>query len=642
MSAIWGALSLDGKRLPEGLAERMKAPYEACVIDAFGVHQSPDAMMGCGIQYITPEARQETLPIVDSERQLLFTADILLDNREELLSMLGWEGRETAPDGAIAFEMVRRYGEDCLNDLLGAYSLVWYDSASRQAVMVSDATGNRCLYYAIRDQVLYFSTLLSPLVAIAGGRGVNGRWITDFLARDTFAVCTEFEETAYSGIFRLAPRQVVRVSEAGLTKRLYWDPDRSELHLPNDRAYADRLKEIFRESTRCLLRAEKTSLLLSGGLDSTAIACYAGRHLRDRGQALYTYTSVPLEEFTPELEAGRFGDESALVLKTKTYLEAQGCQLECAFIDLAGKNIWDDRLWHRKIMEIPYKSMQNLLWVYESLERAYNDGSRIMLEGSYGNTALSLDGMEMFLYDLIRRKRLLTYLRQCAWLGRKGGMRLRQILRGARATYRQYHRADKIDNSDAALLKGSLVSREHLDDYRVRERIMQRAALMREWEKDYQRYRSDNLVNDLIFCQKGEIGTKHSLYSGVVKRDPTMDKRLIEFCVRLPANQFARNGVSRRLVREYLAEEMPAHVMSPYERGLQSADVVMRLKPHWARIHRELRSIYEANAASPYVDSARALETLEEIADRPETAESFTIMRLCYTALTLEFAQQVE
>jgi hypothetical protein len=45
---------------------------------------------------------------------------------------------------------------------------------------------------------------------------------------------------------------------------------------------------------------------------------------------------------------------------------------------------------------------------------------------------------------------------------------------------------------------------------------------------------------------------------GIDVRDPTADRRLIEFCLSVPTEQFFRNGVPRALARAALADRVPA------------------------------------------------------------------------------------
>lgn len=639
MSAIYGAVALGGEGLPADLDARMKAGYAGCVIDAFHAFQEADVLMGCGVQYFTPEARNERLPI--AEGPAVFTADVVLDNRAELLAKLGMGPDDgSVPDGTIAFEMVRRYGEDCLNELLGAYAFVYYDRQNRQVWLVLDAVGNRCLYYAVVDGVLYFSTLMEPLLDVVGYKGLNGRWITDFLALDNLALMTEYEETAYAGIYRLAPRQVVTFGQRGLDKRIYWNPEVKELKLPDDAAYAARLKEIYKESIFCLLRDEETYLMLSGGLDSTSIACYAARELRERGRTLHTFTSVPEPGYVPDKSAYYVADESESVLKTKQYLEEAGCRLDCQFIDMAGVNGWDARVETAAMLEIPYKSMQNILWITEGMHRTYRAGSRILLNGGFGNVTISAGGTDIYLNRLLARGRFVTFLRQCHRFARSAGAGRRREIKGTLKVVGNYLKKPRVDLSDGALFGEAFVNREMLEKHGVRRRMAEAVKLAALQQRDYVA-RQQQMAHDLLFAQKGEVNTKHSLATGVIYRDPTLDKRLVAFCMCLPADQFARDGMVRRLVREYMAADMPPHVLRP-QMGLQSADVPERMGRHWERIYGELHALYVGHPGSDYVDCGAALKGLEAMRGTLEETAAFDILRICYTAALLEFIDRAQ
>ena len=642
MSAIWGAISFNGNPLPQGIGQRMKHCYEKCVIDAIREYNDADTVFGCGIQFITKEAHQEVLPVTDHENQMVFTADIMLDNRDELLSKLQLDKKASGlPDGSIAYEMFKRYGEGCLNELLGAYAFVYYDKRQRKVSMVLDATGNRCLYYRIKEGVLYFSSLVEPLSEVGGNDGINERWLVDFLALDNLALRTEYEETPYAGIYRLAPRQIVCFDGVRLHKKKYWNPEPSVLHLQSDAEYASRLKEIYKKSITCLLRADKTSLLLSGGLDSTSVACYAARELKKQGKALYTYTSVPEHDYLSKRSAHVITDESESVLKTKDYLESNGCRLACSFLSLSGVNGWDSRNAEMKALEAPYKSLQNLLWIAEALRASYDSGSRILMDAGFGNVTISAEGIGIYLNDLLHKGRLITYFKQFHRFSRSFGHGRKKEVKEMLKTIKEYIVRPTSDDHGEALFIKSFVSTEMLEKHGIRQRFSQVADEITTQRSNFKAHQK-LLVHDLIFSQRGEVYTKHSLLTGVVPRDPTMDKRLIEYCMSLPADQFARDGVSRRLVREYMAGDMPAHVMNLKQYGLQSADTIERIGRHWNRVYKEILQIYIDNLDSPYVDCGRAIKELERMQDSLGKAHMFDILRLGYTAMALEFIQAIE
>ena len=80
MSAIWGIIDLQGKKLQAGISQVFAESYQNCVIDRYEEIVEETVYFGCGIQYFTREATKEKLPVVAEE--IYFTADVVLDNRE--------------------------------------------------------------------------------------------------------------------------------------------------------------------------------------------------------------------------------------------------------------------------------------------------------------------------------------------------------------------------------------------------------------------------------------------------------------------------------------------------------------------------------------------------------------------------------
>jgi len=652
MSAIWGALSLNGAKLPDNLGARMREAYAGCAIDRFEEYSETCAAFGCGIQYFTPEAERETLPLAND--QFIFTADVVLDNRDELLARLGLDagtgagasggpsGAGAPPDGWILCEMFARYGEECLNDLLGAYAFVFYDRREGKLSLVSDVTGNRCLYYRISENILYFSTLINPIIKADGCEGINERWIIDFIAMDDMGTGCDFEETPYAGIYKVAPRQIVTYCRGSLQKKLYWQPDTSLLELDGDEAYAAQLRKIFTESVRCLLRTDETGLMLSGGLDSTAVACYAAPILRGRGKTLRTYTSVPEQGYVSRHSQYHITDESENVLKTRAFLESKGCKLACNFISLSGADIWGSRKAMMELMESPYKSLQNILWSLEGLRMARRDGARLMLNGGFGNSTISLNNINSLFFELLRRRKFITYIKQMVKFGREYKSGKRKLVRNAFNTAREYYAPGIKSAGGESIIRNSYASRTSLDSYGVVAKYAELKQRSMRNKVDYDCYRKA-LVHDQLFHMKGEVNTKFSMATSILTRDPTMDKRLIEFCIRLPADQFTRDGMARRLVRTYLAPDMPEHVMAINRRGLQSADFLDYIQKNWAVVKGDLLRIYNENAGSPLVDIARALADIDSIdgafngGGDGAGVKDFDVMRLGYTAMALEF-----
>jgi asparagine synthase (glutamine-hydrolysing) len=75
--------------------------------------------------------------------------------------------------------------------------------------------------------------------------------------------------------------------------------------------------------------------------------------------------------------------------------------------------------------------------------------------------------------------------------------------------------------------------------------------------------------------QRNDLGTFNKATLGgwrIDMRDPTADRRLVEFCLSVPTGQFMRDGVQRALPRRALADRLPQAVIDQRLRGYQAAD----------------------------------------------------------------------
>ena len=629
MSAIWGAIDLQGRKLRCGIEQFFIESYQHCVIDRYEEIMEEAIYFGCGIQYFTREAPNEKLPFV--AEGIYFTADVVLDNREELYAkLLGSKKPFTEmPDGELLYQMYCDYGKDCLNDLLGAFAFVYYDNEEKRAEIVIDAVGDRCVYYAVQNEILYFSSLMEPLVKLTGAE-LNDRWITDFLAMDHLFMSNEAEETPYKGIYRVAPAQRVIIQEGKIEKEKYWNPFENfrELKLANDEEYAKAFQQVFCDAVKGVMRGRgDMSILLSGGLDSNAVAAVASRYLKEKGERIYSYTSVPLKDYVVQSNGWDLEDESEAVQKTAEYLG----NVEPTFVSMEGINPWKDRQRELRIMEMPYKSVQNMLWIPECMRRAYERGSRMMLTGSFGNTSISYTDLEVYMNDLYQRKKWITLYRELKIFSKVDGFSMQY----AKKQIRNANKNSKEIKTDWNSLYGkSFVRPAMVEKEGTAERIIAMKRKFTEASLNHEATRK-LMVQDVALRQIGEAGTKHSLATGVLLRDPTKDKRVISFCLSLPVEQFCKEGKERRLVREYMKDWMSPHILQAKTKGKQSADLAYRMSLDWEEIRKEWIQLYQNYPDSRYVDSTKACA---ELLQNPEIEKYTTkmLVRHMYTLMVLE------
>ena len=638
MSAIWGYIDFNKAETRENVSkinEIMKAGYKDCVIDRYGEYVSDNFCMGCGIQYFVPEAKNEVLPIVDEDRGIFFTADAIIDNRRELLPRLGYsENDSSIPDARIIYELFDRYGADCLNDMLGAYSFVYYDSKKNVCHIVNDAIGSRALQYSFEDGKLYFSTLTKPICRAKGVLKPNKQWFVDFLALDNLARAFDYEITPYEGVMRLTVATHYKFSISGLKKHRYWRPQVSTLKLPSEKIYKDTFVKIYKEAVDSLVRNEKVTMLLSGGLDSTSIACMLADSDKAKNIKLRSYTMTNRKDFENSYSVYRRTDETDLVLDTKEFLHKRGFDIDCQFMNLEDVNCWDERKEAARVFEAPYKSLLNPLWMRKGLEESYKYGSRVMFLGSYGNCTISLGVRNMYLHDLLRRKNYIGFIKECNALGKRYKTPLKENIRNAISVVKDYYSAGN-EVEEEISFGGSLVKEDAIVRFGEIARYKEKMKKKLETKSDIDKYK-DLMFNEMTFYSYTETVTRDSLATGVIFRDPTANKRVIDYCISLPVSAFAKGGIPRRLVREYLKEYMPEHNRDVRYYGVQSADLSVRLASIGDRFYDELESIFESNSDSDIVDISKAMENLGIVRKKGMNADRFELSRVAYTAMVLE------
>lgn len=97
--------------------------------------------------------------------------------------------------------------------------------------------------------------------------------------------------------------------------------------------------------------------------------------------------------------------------------------------------------------------------------------------------------------------------------------------------------------------------------------------------------------------------------------DPTMDRRVMEYCLSVPLEHFCEKGVPRSLIRNAMAGLLPEQVRTERRRGLQAADFAVHFRAERQEALDELVRMRRVDMA------ARALD-LPAIEDMMHWSES--------------------
>jgi asparagine synthase (glutamine-hydrolysing) len=263
--------------------------------------------------WTTPEEVGKRQP-VDRGKRLWISADLRLDNRDELCRQLGGVVDErTATDAEIVLAAYDRWAEDCPRHLVGDFAFALWDAPRRRLFLARDPLGVCPLYYALdHRRLIAASTLEAVLGALETSAEVHEPFLRDLLA---WRFDRWSEETPYRGVLRLpaAHRMSVEAGRADVSR--YWTlGEAPPPSLKRDEEHIERFRETFLTVVKAQLRGTgPLGFLVSGGLDSSAVAG-AAQHLAETGAlpwhtGLRFYSCVFQE--TPGAEEGEYAEAVA-------------------------------------------------------------------------------------------------------------------------------------------------------------------------------------------------------------------------------------------------------------------------------------------------------------------------------------------
>jgi asparagine synthase (glutamine-hydrolysing) len=223
-------------------------------------------------------------------------------DRASLCRELGLDRVRRFSDGELLVNAFRHWGHDLQVHVLGEYAVVILDLKTGDALLTHDALGITPLFYAQRASGLSFATDLIDLVDEEASASLDESHLASFMALGFITS----ERTPYLSIQRLLPGQSLWWSGSQLRKMQTWDlADVPAVRCRNDDEYDERFRALLEAGVQSALDpGGPTWISLSGGLDSSSVAC-AAAHSGAGNLAAYSvvYSSWPEADEQPWMKA---------------------------------------------------------------------------------------------------------------------------------------------------------------------------------------------------------------------------------------------------------------------------------------------------------------------------------------------------
>ncbi|MEV6620402.1 asparagine synthase (glutamine-hydrolyzing) [Amycolatopsis sp. NPDC051106] len=204
---------------------------------------------------------------------------------KEELTKLGHQW-ETDSDTEVVLHGYLQWGDEVVDHLNGMYAFAIWDERDDRLVMIRDRMGIKPFYYyPTRDGVLFGSEPKAILANPLAGKVVD----TDGL-RELMAFTKRPGWSLWKGMEEVQPGTIVTVSREGVRTRTYWKLDAKQ-HTDDQETTVARVRELMTDIVHRQLVADvPRCVLLSGGLDSSAVTGLAAPHLAEQGERLRTFS----------------------------------------------------------------------------------------------------------------------------------------------------------------------------------------------------------------------------------------------------------------------------------------------------------------------------------------------------------------
>jgi asparagine synthase (glutamine-hydrolysing) len=218
-------------------------------------------------------------PLANEDESVWVVCNGEIYNHVELRQKLIAAGHtfRTLSDCEVLVHLYEDKGKDLLNDLEGMFAFALLDTRRGELLLARDRFGEKPLYWAsLAGGGIAFASEMKALLPLPGvDLELDIAAVAQFLSLRYIPA----PRTHVQGIRKLRAGESIAVRRNTLSTSRFWIPelpqdDEQKMHVPSVEEAVEGIRERVRQAVRIRLRSDvPVGAFLSGGVDSTAIAC---------------------------------------------------------------------------------------------------------------------------------------------------------------------------------------------------------------------------------------------------------------------------------------------------------------------------------------------------------------------------------
>lgn len=288
----WGR---EGGALPEEVVSRAARRLAARGPEGTAVH-AVDGVLAMHTRFTEADGAEEDLPLLRDG--WIVAGDLRLDDQRQLRARLRDAGHEPpagSTDARLLGAALEAWGTDAAARITGDFAFVALDRRARRLLAARGTSGVKSLFVARTAAAIACSNDLDVLAALPGvDAAPDPVWVAEFLQS---GAPWSLERTARRGVARVPARAQWewegRAAEP--TRRRIWEyPAPAPRLVRHEEEVVEGFHEVLGAAVADRLRVPQANVLLSGGLDSPALAATARRVRPEVRLHALTVTSEPI------------------------------------------------------------------------------------------------------------------------------------------------------------------------------------------------------------------------------------------------------------------------------------------------------------------------------------------------------------
>lgn len=218
-------------------------------------------------------------PIKNEDGQVIMICNGEIFNYKELKEDLLAKGHvfRTGTDTEVVLHLYEEYGLEFPEKLNGQFAIAIHDRKADRLILVRDNVGICPLFYAVFDgRIIFASEAKAILTYPQMTRKLNMKAVDQLMNYPGGAISPE---TFFRDIYSLRPGHMLICDASGIRDKEFWDiiypvetEDRGEDY------YIEHIRELLKQAiSRRLIADVPIGFYVSGGLDSSLVACFVGK-----------------------------------------------------------------------------------------------------------------------------------------------------------------------------------------------------------------------------------------------------------------------------------------------------------------------------------------------------------------------------